>query len=70
VLLTSIVTGEGKGGDHWKRSNPRVYKKMVKNGDPERESEAAAKLTMGEMERHLFIFRSSGARKHWSSVST
>jgi hypothetical protein len=29
-----------------------------RNNDLERESEAAAKLTMREMERHLFIFRS------------
>lgn len=63
--------------DHWKKTNPKVYRKMVKNGDLERESEAAAKLTMSEMKtlmmggmteqeawqesRHLFIYRTEEA---------
>lgn len=63
--------------DHWKQVNPKIYRRMVKNGDLERESEAAAKLTTREIEtlmrggmteqeawqesRHLFIFRTKEA---------
>ena len=59
--------------EHWKVTNPEVYQQMVEDGALEMCSEAAAKLTMREMEalmsigmseqeawqesRHLFIFR-------------
>lgn len=58
--------------DHWKKTNPEVYQRMVDNNDLEKEAIAAAKLTqmeintlmkggMSEAEawqasRHLFIF--------------
>lgn len=57
--------------DHWKKTNPTVFRKMVKNKDLEKESVAAAGLTLMEMKtlmrggfteeeawqasRHLFI---------------
>ena len=57
--------------DHWKKTNPAAFRKMVKNKDLEKESIAAAKLTLMEMKtlmrggfteeeawqasRHLFI---------------
>ena len=59
--------------EHWKVTNPEVYHQMVEDGALVGESEAAAKLTMREMEalmsigmseqeawqesRHLFIFK-------------
>ena len=61
--------------EHWKVTNPEVYQEMVKDGELTSESEAAAKLTMREMEvqmmigipeasawevsRHLFIFKTA-----------
>ena len=63
--------------EHWKVTNPEVYQQMVEDGALEMCSEAAAKLTMREMEalmsigmseqeawqesRHLFIFRTAEA---------
>lgn len=57
--------------EHWKEENPRVYWKMVRRGDLEKESMAPAQLTRMEMNalmrvmmteeeawqasRHLFI---------------
>lgn len=57
--------------DHWMKTNPSVFRKMVKNKDLEKESVAAAELTLMEMKtlmrggmteeeawqasRHLFI---------------
>lgn len=35
--------------DHWKKTNPAVFRKMVKNKDLEKESVAAAELTLMEM---------------------
>lgn len=35
--------------DHWKKTNPEVFRKMVKNKDLEKESVAAAELTLMEM---------------------
>lgn len=59
--------------DHWKRTNPKIYRWMVEDKALTAESEAAAKLTMMEMKtlmeggmseqeawqasRELFIFR-------------
>lgn len=59
--------------EHWKVTNPEVYQQMVEDGALVGESEAAARLTMREMEalmsigrseqeawqesRHLFIFK-------------
>ncbi len=59
--------------EHWKVTNPEVYQQMVEDNALEGESEAAAKLTMREMQalmqtgmskreawqesRHLFIFK-------------
>jgi len=59
--------------DHWKKTDPELYQNLVKAGDLEKGSEAAAKLTLAEMKalmrikipeqeawqesRHLFIFR-------------
>ena len=61
--------------EHWKVTNPEIYQQMVEDGALELESEAAAKLTMKEMEalmligmseqeawqesRHLFIFKTA-----------
>ena len=61
--------------DHWKVTNPEIYRQMVEDKALETESEAAAKLTMREMEalmllkmseqeawqesRHLFIFKTA-----------
>jgi len=58
--------------DHWKKTNPEVYQRMVDNSDLEKEAIAAANLTQMEMNtlmkggmseaeawqasRHLFIF--------------
>lgn len=59
--------------EHWKKVNPEIYRQMVEDEALEKESEAAAKLTMSEMKalmmigmteqeawqasRELFIFR-------------
>ena len=59
--------------EHWKVTNPEIYKQMVEDGALIEESEASARLTMREMEalmligmseqeawqesRHLFIFK-------------
>ena len=59
--------------EHWKVTNPEIYQQMVEDGALVGESEAAARMTMREMEalmligrseqeawqesRHLFIFR-------------
>jgi hypothetical protein len=58
--------------DHWQKTNPRVYRRMVSDNALVSESEAAVKLTLMEMNalmllkkteqeawqesRHLFIF--------------
>ncbi len=63
--------------DHWKKANPEIYRQMVEDNALQAESEAAAKLTLREMEtlmkggmteqeawqesRSLFIFRSPEA---------
>lgn len=63
--------------DHWKVTNPEVYRQMVEDNALFPESEAAAKLTLREMEtlikggmtkeeawqesRHLFIFKTEEA---------
>ncbi len=36
--------------EHWKVTNPEIYRQMVEDKALEGESEAAAKLTMREME--------------------
>lgn len=41
--------------EHWKVTNPKVYREMVKDGELISESEAAAKLTMREMEAQMMI---------------
>ena len=62
---------------HWKETNPEIYRQMVEDNALEAESEAAAKLTMSEMKalmligmsqqeawqesRHLFIFKTKEA---------
>lgn len=61
--------------DHWKQINPEIYRQMVEDKVLEKESEAAAKLTLAEMKtlmlggateqeawqdsRKLFIFRTA-----------
>jgi len=61
--------------ERWKEENPRVYRKMLRRGDLERESLAAARLTRREMNalmrvmmteqeawqasRHLFIYKTA-----------
>jgi len=61
--------------EHWKVTNPEIYRQMVEDNALEACSEAAAKLTMREMEalkligmsqreawqesRHLFIFKTA-----------
>ena len=63
--------------EHWKKTNPEVYRQMVEDDALVACSEAAAKLTMSEMKalmligmtkqeawqesRHLFIFRTKEA---------
>ena len=63
--------------EHWKETNPEVYQQMVEDDALKAESEAAAKLTMKEMEtlmkagmsntvawqesRHLFILKTEEA---------
>jgi len=63
--------------EHWKVTNPEIYQQMVEDNALEACSEAAAKLTMSEMQtlmmggmsqreawqesRHLFIFRTAEA---------
>ena len=41
--------------EHWKVTNPKVFREMVKDGELISESEAAAKLTMKEMEAQMMI---------------
>lgn len=36
--------------DHWKVTNPEVYRRMVDNNDLEKEAAAAARLTLMEMQ--------------------
>jgi hypothetical protein len=63
--------------EHWKVTNPEIYRQMVEDKALEGESEAAAKLTMREIKtlmlgglteaeawqesRHLFIFKTAEA---------
>jgi hypothetical protein len=41
--------------EHWREENPRVYRKMLRRGDLEGESMAAAKLTMREMNALMWV---------------
>lgn len=40
---------------HWKENYPETYKRMVKNGDLEKEAVACAKLTMDEMKSLMAV---------------
>lgn len=43
---------------HWKSVNPEIYQKMQENGDLEKESAAAARLTLREMNDLMLVGRS------------
>ena len=40
---------------HWKVANPKVYQQMIDRGELQSESEAAARLTLREMQAQMLV---------------
>lgn len=60
--------------DHWKKTNPEIYRQMVEDKALIDCSEAAARLTQREMDRNrrlgriAGIYSYSGRRNNWNRI--